>query len=64
MYANASAKWAAVGEELVRVMGSLPIGQDGVEDFQVHLAQAQRVRGQELARNFVTKVERYLPQAE
>ena len=50
---------ATLGDAVVHVMGSLhPNLSEGAEDWQVHWAQAQRSRGQELARCFVAKVAR------
>jgi hypothetical protein len=57
---NALAQWDAVGEQLVHVMATLPAGQEELDDYQTRFLDAQRARGQELAKNFVKKVSRYL----
>jgi hypothetical protein len=58
---NALAQWDAVGDQLVHVMATLPGDEEGMDDYQVRFLHAQRERGQELAKNFVKKVARYLP---
>ena len=61
---NALAQWEAVGDQLVHVMATLPASAEGMDDYQSHFLHAQRSLGQELAKNFVKKVSRYLTQKE
>lgn len=58
---NARKQWTAVGEGVVRVMGSLSNRGGDMEDHQAHFLRAQRERGKVLAANFVEKVMKHLP---
>lgn len=57
---RAKEQWAAVGDGVVKAMGSLSLLVDAAEDHQVHFLKAQREMGQKVAQEFVQRVARQI----